>query len=71
LASPHGHLPKYTEADLDPCAICAAQHIANFVRSLGSCVKASDIDLPGDLDCVIKLGLMEEEKAELNPSLAA
>ena len=46
--------PNYTEADLDPYAIGDAQHIAGYVRSVGYRVKASDVDLLGNLDRVIR-----------------
>ena len=60
---------RYTKADLDRCKIGDAQRFAGYVRSLGYCVEASDIDFPGDLDCVINLSLMEDEKAKLDREL--
>jgi len=49
------HAIQYTEADLDRCATADAGSIAGHVRLLGYRVKASDVDLLGDLDRVIDL----------------
>jgi hypothetical protein len=40
----------YTEEDLDPHAVCDAQHIAGYVRSLKYCVEPSDSDLDRVID---------------------